>query len=162
MRPTGSAKELETRRKNALRRLRAGEQVKDVAESLGVSTQAIHYWKNLAAKGGGLNGLKAKPQHVPTSRLSDAQRNKLQRIMLQGAAKAGFPTDLWTCERVAAVVKREFDVSYHPSHLSRILHDMGFTPQKPTRRAREHDEAAADEFRKTKWASIKKGRKTTS
>lgn len=162
MRPIGSAKELETRRKDALRRLRAGERVKDVAESLGVSTQAIHKWKKLAANGGGLNGLKAKPQHVPVSRLSDAQRRKLKGILLKGAAKAGFPTDLWTCERVAEVVQREFDVSYHPGHLSRILHDMGFTPQKPMRRAREHDQVAADEFRKTKWASIKKGRKTPS
>ena len=162
MRPTGSAIELESRRKDALRRLRAGERVKDVAADLGVSTQAIHTWKNAAAAGGGLKGVRARPQHVPQARLSERQRNQLKRILTGGAARAGFPTDLWTCQRVAAVVKREFGVSYHPGHLSRILHDLGFSPQKPARQARERDENAAREFRQAKWAAIKKGRKSRS
>lgn len=48
-------------------------------------------------------------------------------------------------------------MSYHQGHLSRILHDLGFTPQKPMHRA--HDQEAVDEFRTTKWAPIKKVRK---
>lgn len=162
MRPKGSASELEARRKRALIRLRAGERVIDVAFDLGVSTTAIQNWKRAAAEGGGLRALKAKPQHVPACCLSNEEKNKLRKILTRGAAVAGYPTDLWTCQRVAEVIKETFDVSYHPGHVSRILHGLGFSCQKPARRARERDEAAAEQFRTTAWSNIKKGRKTRS
>ena len=76
--------------------------------------------------------------------------------MIAGPLAAGFETDLWTCPRVAQVVRREFGISYHPDHLGRILHVLGFSPQKPQRRARERDEAAIKRWREKDWPRIKK------
>ena len=159
MRPTGSATELEVRRKEAVRRLCAGERVTDVARAFGVSRIAVYQWKRKAQEEG-LRGLNATPQHVAQSRLSSNDLRRLRQILLGGAMAWGFPTDLWTCRRVAQVIKNEFDTQYHPGHVSRILRAMRFSCQKPAKRAREHDDRAAQEFRNKTWPVVKRGRKT--
>lgn len=162
MRPKGSALELERRRVDAVRRIRDGERVVDVARSLGVSTTAVQNWKRAAENEGGLRALRAKPQHVPRCRLTAEQKRRLRTVLLQGAEAAGFSTSLWTCARVAEVIRREYGVDYNASHVGRLLHAMNFTCQKPERRARERDPAAVKVFRTETWSRIKKGRKTAS
>ena len=46
------------------------------------------------------------------------------------AVTAGLPTDLWTCPRVSWLIQHRFGVHYHPAHVSRLLHGLGFSPQK--------------------------------
>lgn len=161
MRPHGSAEALEERRKEAVRRLRAGKSVAEVAASLGVSDRSVRGWRQSAADGG-LRALKAKPQHVPTCRMSDQQKRELKKILLKGALAAGYLTDLWTSARVAETIHHQFEIEYHPDHVGRLLHDMDYSCQKPARQARERDDAAAEEFRNTTWTRIKRGRKKTS
>lgn len=137
--------------------------VKDVAQAVGASRQSVSTWKSRAGKRGEkAKALAAKPQHVPTCRLSKPQQTKLKRLLRAGPRKAGFATDLWTLPRVAELVEREFDVSYHPSHLGRLLHALGFSCQKPQRRSKEQDPAAVKAWRKETWPAIKKGRSRAS
>jgi transposase len=117
---------------------------------------SIKRWKK-AFQQGGLAALASKRHPGPKSKLSMPQKHRLREILLRGPLAAGFHTDLWTCARVAEVVEREFGVAYHPDHLGRILHDLGFSPQKPQRRARERDEAAIERWRREDWPRIKKG-----
>lgn len=156
MRPVGSAIELEKRRKEAVRRIRAGERVMDVAADLGVSRVSVGKWKKAASEGG-LRALNAVAQHVPQSRMSTKQKQQLKKILVRGAMARGYPTDLWTCDRIAEVVREEFAISYNPGHLSRILHEMNFSCQKPSSRARERNAQAAQVFRDETWPRIKKG-----
>lgn len=159
MRPHGSAAELEARRMKALDLVRQGWRVKDVAEALGVTATTVSTWKN---KPGGKRALKAKPQYVPQCRLDARQKQQLRAILLKGAIAAGFPTQLWTTRRVAQVVREKLGVEYNPDHLGRILHDLGFSCQKPERQAREQDEAAVETWRAEAWPRIKKGAKKRS
>ena len=76
--------------------------------------------------------------------------------VVAGPLEAGFKTDLWTCERIASVIRRRFGVSYHRGHLARMLHELGFTPQKPRVFAREQDPEAVDRWRREDWPRIKK------
>lgn len=156
MRPAGTAEELEQRRKEAVRQLRNGARVVDVCRDFGVSKTAVLNWKRAASEGG-LRALGATPQHVPQSRLDARQRQQLKSILCKGASASGYPTDLWTCARIAEVIKQRFGVDYHPGHVSRILHAIGFSCQKPAVRARERDEAAANQFRNETWKQVKKG-----
>lgn len=142
MRPAGSATDLAIRRKAAVRRLRAGERVADVAQAFGVSRFAVYQWKHKAEEQG-LRGLNATPPYVPQSRLSPDDRRRLGQILLRGALVCGFPTDRWTRQRVAQVIKQEFAIQYHPGHVSRILKAMQFSCQKPAKRARKRKERAA-------------------
>lgn len=161
MRPQGTADQLEARRRRALDLIDQGWLVKDVAAALGVTRKSVSEWKKAVAEGG-RRALRAKPQHVPKCRLSKAQQTKLKRLLKTGPRAAGFSTDLWTLRRVAQLIDREFGVSYHPSHLGRLLHALSFSCQKPKRRSKEQDPAAVKAWREEKWPAIKKGRRRSS
>jgi len=156
MRPKGSAAELEVRRRIAGRLLSKGNGINAVARMVGASPSSVQRWKEAIDKGG-MEALKAKPHPGRAARLSDRQKERLKAILLAGPGAAGYPTDLWTCPRVAQVIERRFGVRYDPSHVWRILRSLGWSCQKPERRARERDEKAIERWRKGDWPRIKKG-----
>ena len=146
--------------RNARRRIAVallGNQVTltETADLLNVSLSSVKRWKK-AFQEQGEAALAVKRPPGARSRLSIEQRDRLRQIVIAGPLEAGFSTELWTCRRVAEVIQREFDVAYHPDHVGRILHDLGFTPQKPQRRARERDEATIEHWRREVWPRIKK------
>ena len=105
-----------------------------------------------------LGALKAKPHPGPTARLNQHQRRKLVEVLLRGPCQAGFATDIWTCPRVALVIQEQFGVTYHTSHIWRLLRRLGWSCQKPEQRARERDEVEVARWRREEWPRIKKGR----
>jgi transposase len=156
MRPKGSASELESRRLLAGRLLLEGSDADEVAEIVSASPVSVRRWRRAVEKGG-LEALKAKPHPGRKPRLSSKQKRQLLTILLAGPVKAGYTTDLWTCQRVAEVVARKFQVEYHPDHVGKILHHLGWTCQKPEQRAREGDDDALERWRKRDWPRIKRG-----
>lgn len=157
MRPKGTAQELEARRRRAVAMLDDGLGVCAVAERLGVSRVSVGKWKKAAATSGGA-GVAARPKAPPPCKLTPAQFEQLRGWLIAGPVACGFPTDLWTCPRVAQVILERFGVSYHVDHLSRLLHRLGFSPQKPVRRAAERDERAIAAWVRSDWPRIKKKR----
>lgn len=157
MRPQGTPKELERRRERAVALLRQGMRPAEVARHVGVDRVSVYRWQKVL-KEEGRRGLRAKPAPGRPRKLSGDQRKKLETLLEKGAAASGFDTDLWTCPRVAEVIRERFQVDYHPDHVGRLLHGMGWTPQKPTRRAIERDEDAIRTWIKTDWPRIKKKR----
>ena len=69
----------------------------------------------------------------------------------QIAEAFGFCGQVWTLTRVAEVIRREFGVVYHPGHVRRILRAIGWTRQKPVRRASQRHEAAIQRWRSEDW-----------
>ena len=136
--------------------LQQGKGVREVARLVKASPSSVSRWKKELEKGGE-EALAAKKHQGRPPRLKERQKKELEQILLKGAEAAGYATDLWTLARVAEIIEREFGVQYHPGHVWYILRDMGWTCQKPERRARERDEAAIAQWRKEKWPSIKKG-----
>lgn len=143
------------RRRVAVEFLGKGMSMADVALVMGVSLSSVKRWKK-AFRTGGAAALEPKPNRGRPTKLSATQKQRLRQLLLAGPRAAGFSTELWTCRRVAEVVRREFGVSHHPDHLGRILHDLGFSPQKPQRRAAERNEAAIERWRSHDWPRIKK------
>src|SRR5918995_3246353 len=100
------------------RRLRAFELKKrgwkqaQIAEALGVTEGAVSQWMKRAREEEGVEGLRHKPPPGATPRLSEQERAKLPELLAQGAEAHGFRGEVWTCERVAIVIRREFGVSY--------------------------------------------------
>jgi transposase len=155
MRPRGSPEELERRRNRAIDLLKQGYQPVEVAHMLGVDRRSVRRW-NASYRAQGLRGLSMKPAAGRPTKLDAKERKKLDAILLKGARAAGFPTDLWTCPRVAQVIEARFGVSYHVDHIGRLLHSFGWSPQKPARRAVERDEDFIEGWVKTQWPRIKK------
>jgi transposase len=111
-----------------------------------------------ARDGAGVEALKRQPAPGARPRLSEDERHKVAELLARGAEAHGFRGELWTCERVAIVIRREFGVSYHPAHVSRLLKALRQSLQKPKRRAEQRDEEAIDNWKDKKWPSLKKGR----
>jgi transposase len=144
------------------RRLRAWElkqkgwKQQDIADALGVTKGAISQWMKLRREGG-VEGLRRKPPPGVAPRLSERQRGQLKGLLLKGAEAHGFRGEVWTCERVAKVIRKEFGVSYHPTHVSRVLKRLGLSLQKPKRRADQRNEKAIKRWKEETWPELKKG-----
>ena len=129
----------------------------EIAESLGVTEGAVSQWMK-RAKEEGVEGLRHTPPPGAPPRLSEEERAKLPELLAQGAPAHGFRGEVWTCERVAEVIRKEFGVSYHPAHVSRLLKKLRLSLQKPSRRANQRDEEAIERWKEERWPSLKKGR----
>ncbi len=138
MRPQGSPKELEHRCHRAIELLRQRYQPVDHARMVGVDRNSVRRWKASFHKTGE-KGVHAKPASGRPTKLDRRDLGKLEKTLLRGSKAAGFPTDLWTCRRVAQLIHTLFGVRYHVDHIGRLLHALGWSPQKPERRAVERD-----------------------
>lgn len=130
----------------------------EIARRLRVARQSVCCWQ-AAYRKRGLRGLQAKPHVGPQRKLNRAQRRRLHRLLLKGAGAFGYGTDLWTRRRVAEVIEREFGVEYSIDHMSRLLHYLGWTCQKPEKHARERDEEAIETWVHKDWPRIRKRRR---
>lgn len=155
MRPPGSPAELERRRHRAIALLDTGLMPHEVAKRVGVDRRSVRRWR-AGHRRYGLPALSARPVPGRPWKLAAARRERLRQVLLKGAQVSGFPTALWTCTRVAQVIQRRFGVQYHPDHVGRLLHALGWSPQLPTRRAVERDERAIRHWIKHTWVEVKK------
>lgn len=158
MRPNGSQEQLEKRRRHAIELLKRGLKLSAVAEKIACSPSSVFLWREMFRRKGD-KGLKAKPVPGRPPKLSRRQTQGLTRILLKGALSYGYSTDLWTTRRVAEVIEEQCGVRYHPNHLWRFLIGLGWSCQKPEKRARERDEAAIEHWKRYRWPHIKKRRK---
>lgn len=155
MRPTGSPRELERRRLRALALLEEGVLPSEVARRVGVARRSVRRWK-AAVRRHGEAGVRARAVPGRPSKLTPVHKRRLEALLLKGPLAAGFHTDLWTCPRVAELIKRGFGVHYHVDHVGRLLHELGWSPQKPARRAVERDEKEIRRWIREGWPRVKK------
>ena len=91
-------------------------------------------------------------------RLSEKQRQQLEKYLAAGPERLGYETPLWTCPRVAHLIEQEFNVRYHEGHVWKILVGLGWSPQRPEGRARERNEEQILNWKKKVWPELKKKR----
>jgi transposase len=133
----------------------AGVTQAEVARQLEVSAQAVSVW-HARWKTGGPEALHSRGPSGPSPRLSDAQLATVEQALLEGATANGFTGELWTLDRIAVVIQRLTGVRHHPAHVWALLrHRLGWTVQRPTRRAAERDQDAIDRWVKERWPQIK-------
>lgn len=152
---TGLRKDAELRRLRAMSLLDQGWIQARIARELGVTPAAVSQWVKARRRGGDA-ALRAKPHAGPKPKLNDRQLRRLEKLLLRGPTKHGYLTELWTLDRVAQVIQRSFGVMYDSSSVWHVLKRMGWSCQKPQRRARERDEQAIARWRKREWPRIKK------
>ena len=145
----------EQRRWRALDLKRDGWTHQEVAEALDVTKGAVSRWMTRVAREGE-EALCARPHLGAAPRRSPEQLRMIPEFLSHGAEAYDFRGELWTCARVAAVIRREFSVTYHKDHVSRLLKTLRWTPQKPAERAAQRDEAQIAAWREETWPELKK------
>ncbi len=129
MRPKGSQKVLEWRRKRAIELLEAGKTPTEVAEFLGVGRNTVYRWRRRYRRQG-LGGLAAKPIPGRPPRLRPDQREALWRYLAQGPRAHGFASERWTQAQVAALIRQKFGVSFCLYHVGRIMAANGWNRRR--------------------------------
>jgi transposase len=147
--------EASKKRVKAGRLLLAGKSCAEVAVAVGVARQTIYTWKRLLDEGG-IDGLRAVPERGRPAQLDAAQLAAVRVAILQSPIEHGFGTELWTLKRVGTVIERLHGVRFGQTNVWRILGSLGFSPQKPEKRAIERDEEAVRFWRRRTWPALKK------
>jgi transposase len=143
------------KRVRAGRLLRAGKRPAEVAEAVGVARQTVYTWKALLEEGG-IEALRAVPERGRPAQLDAGQLARVRATLLQSPTEHGFGTELWTLKRVAAVIERMHGVRFGQTQVWRILGSLGFSSQKPEKRAIERDEDAVRTWKRRTWPALKK------
>jgi transposase len=155
MRPRGNAEAIEARRRRALALLDEGLSLNEVGRRVGCGASSVMRWRDLRDDEGA-SGLAVKPIPGRPRKMTSSQTSKLVRILSKGALAAGYNTELWTTARIAQVIEKHFGIGYHPDHIGRILHRLGWSCQKPERRALERDEERIEQWKRKDWPRVKK------
>ena len=155
MRPPGTPQQLEARRQRAVALLRAGKTYQSVATTLNASISSVVRWAQ-AHRRGGKAALRARAIPGRPQRLSASQKLQLIQRLVAGPLAAGYSTDVWTLPRIARLIAQRFGIRYHPGHVWRLMGQLGWTCQKPQRRALERNEAAIAHWKRYRWPHIKK------
>lgn len=146
---------MEARRLKAAWLFARGESQVAVAKALGVTRVSAHHWFH-TWKAAGRAGLKGAGRAGRKPQLDSGQLATVDRALRTGPRAHGFSTDLWTLPRVAALIERVTGIRHHPGHVWRVLRGLGWSLQRPARRARERDERAIKEWKTQRWPQLKK------
>lgn len=143
------------RRVRAARLLRAGRAPAQVAAMVGAPRQTVYRWRDVL-ESEGIDALRTMSKGGRPARLGAEELSRLQVALLEGPTAHGFGTPLWTLKRVRLFIERQFGVHYSDVHVWRLLGQLGFSSQKPERRALERDETAIEHWKKRTWPRLKK------
>src|SRR5277367_2531351 len=149
--------QMEERRLEGAKLLEAGMSQADVARQLGVKRQSVHEWAKFLADQGEKGLVRVPTGRKP--RLNTVQLAQLAEHLQTGPQAHGYATALWTTERIAKLIHRQFGVRYHRDHVGRLLGQMGWSCQRPTGRARERKEEEIARWKRVEWPRIKKKQK---
>jgi transposase len=145
----------EWRRGRAILGYIEGRRVVDLAVELDVTRGSVNRWLQWY-EAMGIEGLLTETPPGPARKLTDAQRHELAALVDAGPLEAGYPSGVWTGPMIGDLVERQFGVRYHKHNVPRLLHELGFSVQRPRKRlARADVVAQATWFRKT-FPAIKK------
>ena len=142
------------KRVRAGRLMLAGKTPAQAAAAVGVARQTAYTWKARLDEGG-IDALRSMATGRPPQ-LDGNQLEGLRLALLQGPLAHGFGTELWTLKRVRSLVQRLYGVTFSEVHVWRLLGSLGFSSQKPERRAIERDESAVLAWKRKTWPALKK------
>jgi transposase len=153
--PKKRLSEAAKKRLQAGRLLQSGKTCTEVAASVGVARQTVYTWQRLLGEGG-MEALRAVRERGRPAALNAKQLSAVGAALLQSPTEHGFGTELWTLKRVGTLIERLHGVRFGQTQIWRILGALGFSSQKPEKRAIERDEDAVRRWKRSTWPALKK------
>ena len=148
-------KSLERRRLLAGGMFTRGKTQAEVAGRFHVSRAAACQWY-AAWKADREKGLKSIGPSGATPKLDQKQKRLLRQEILRGPSHAGYTTDFWTLERIRSLAKKKLKTDLGTTSVWRTVVGLGFSVQKPERRARERNERAITDWKLKTFPKLKK------
>lgn len=123
-----------------------GQSMDSIAEQLQISRTAVNESLHRFLE----RGISAKDDEKRSGRprkLTKKQLKGLRKKLISGPRKG--TNVLWTTRQILDLVKREYGLEYTTRHLRRLMHQLGFSLQKPRPRHYKTDIAKQAHFKKT-------------
>ena len=92
------------------------------------------------------------------AQLTKPQQVRLEDIIDSGPQAWGFLSGVWSAPMVARVIAEEFAVAYTARHVRRLLHEWGFSVQRPRRKLLRADPDKQNRWRRYTYPRLKKKR----
>jgi transposase len=122
-----------------------GHTVTDIAHQLKVHRSTVPLWIEHWNRHGE-EGLWEGQRSGRPAGLNESQRQKLRDILDSGPVAYGLDTGIWTSPLVSHIIRQEFQQTYHPGHVRKLLRQLDYSVQRPTTRL-----VQADLRQKRKW-----------
>lgn len=130
---------MNTLRMQAIKAVRQGRPVAEVAETFGVNERSLYRWLARFADGG-QQGLQSKPKSGRPAKLTeDELRWIAQTVRDETPQQLKFPYALWTLSLIRELIHRRLGKALSKGAVRRVMKILGFTPQKPLYRAWQQD-----------------------
>ena len=120
----------------------------DAARLYGDSPRAIEYWVNRLISQG-LTGLLDGNHPGRPARLSVNDRAKLRKDISRNPRELGYDQNLWDGLLLSHHLIQKYSVSLGVRQSQRLFHQLGFSLQRPRRKASEADVPQQEAFKKT-------------
>jgi transposase len=104
----------------------------------------------------GVDGLLEGYRSGRPSELTQKQQQQLGDILDSGPVAYGLDSGIWTSPVIAWLIEEEFGIQYHPGHVRKLLHDWGFSVQRPRRVLARADAATQDRWHRRIYPALKK------
>ena len=142
-------------RLRAVQAIERGKSAELVAEIFGFARSTVFGWWQ-AFREGGEAALLTKPTPGRVSMLSEKQLRRLSKLLVNSDPRQlQFEFALWTRAMVAELVQREFGMKLSLTTVSRVLHKLGMSPQRPVYRAWQADPEAVAVWKAETYPQIR-------
>ncbi|WP_229312252.1 helix-turn-helix domain-containing protein [Larkinella punicea] len=148
-------KDYEVLRRRCVALWQEGWKQKAIAAALGLTQGGVSRTLTKFKQQGESALLYRKPTGAPT-RLTKEQLTHLVEELEKGTLHHGFAGEVWTRKRINAVIEQHFGVSYNVSQVGRILKKVGWSWQKPQKKARQQNPQAVQDWRDERLPALKK------
>jgi len=120
----------------------------DTSRLYGDSPRAIEYWvQRLTSKG--LPGLLDGNHPGRPARLSVRELAKLRKDISRSPRELGYNQNLWDGLLLSHHLTQKYSISLSVRQCQRLFHQLGFSLQRPRRKASEADAPQQEAFKKT-------------
>jgi transposase len=127
----------------------------DIAHLLDAPRSKVSQWLSQYEQFGFEALLEGQRSGRPTQ-LSLAQRRQLEDIIDSGPQAYGFLSGVWSAPRVTRVLQEEFRIRYTDRHVRRLLHELGFSVQRPKRVLARANPVEQNRWRRHTYPNLKK------
>lgn len=114
---------------------------------------AVSQWIT-AFRRGGKSALRSRPIRGSPPKLTPEQKNLIPDFLDHGAEAYDFRGEVWTCARVAQVIREEWQVDYSLSQVAHLLKALHWSPQIPVTQAQQRNEEAIQRWREERWPEL--------
>ena len=132
-----------------------GRRVVELAKEADVARSSVNRWLQ-RYEADGTEGLLTSIPPGPERKLTEEQCSELVKVIEAGPQEAGYTSGVWTGPMIGDLIEERFGVRYHNHHVPRLLHDLGFSVQRPRKRLAKADVEAQAQWLRKKLPAIKK------